>query len=171
MGAALPRALRASRSCSAWVQRRVNRSTLVSHRRDPNSITVVLQTRLELPTSAATAWRLLTDTEAWLQWGPSVRAVDAPARLIGPGSCGRVQTVMGVWLPFEITRWRPGREWAWRVAGIPATGHIVAPLAPSRCRVTFTIPPWAPFYLPVCRVALRRLHGLAMKSDEGQQQR
>jgi hypothetical protein len=131
----------------------------------------MLQTRLELPTSAATAWRLLTDTEAWPHWGPSVRTVDAPARLIGPGSCGRVQTVVGVWLPFEITRWRPGREWAWRVAGIPATGHIVTPLAPSRCRVTFTIPSWAPFYLPVCRRALHRLHGLAMKSDEGRQQR
>jgi hypothetical protein len=122
----------------------------------------MLRTQLELPTSAATAWRLLTDTETWPQWGPSVRAVDAPERLIGPGSCGRVQTVAGVWLPFEITRWLPGREWAWHVARFPATGHIVAPLAPSLCRVTFTIPSWAPCYLPVCRTALHRLYGLAM---------
>ena len=129
------------------------------------------QSQLELPTSAATAWRLLIDTETWPQWGPSVRAVDAPERLIGAGLCGRVQTVAGFWLPFEITRWRPGREWAWHVAGFPATGHIVAPLAPSRCRVIFTIPSWAPFYLPVCGAALRRLHGLAIQSNQGHHRR
>lgn len=132
--------------------------------------TIMLRTQLELPTSAATAWRLLTDTQTWPQWGPSVRAVDTPERLIGPDSCGRVQTVAGVWLPFVITRWRPGREWAWRVAGFVATGHVVAPLAPSRCLVTFTIPLWAPFYLPVCAAALRRLDGLVMQTDPGHHQ-
>jgi len=119
------------------------------------------QTSLELPASAASAWRLLTDTEAWPRWGPSVRAVDAPARFIGPGLRGRVQTTVGLWLPFEITRWEDGRAWHWRVGGVPATGHLVEPLGHGRCRVTFTVPVWAPLYLPVCRLALQRLRALA----------
>jgi hypothetical protein len=88
---------------------------------------------------------------------PSVRAVEAPADLIGPGMRGRIQTPVGLWLPFEITRWEPEHVWAWRVAGVEATGHRVDPLGPGRCRVTFEIPRWAPFYRLVCDAALRRI--------------
>jgi len=122
----------------------------------------MLYTHVEIEASAAVAWRLLTDTEAWPRWGPSVRAVDAPARYIGPGMRGRVRTALGPWLPFEITRWEPGVRWDWRVAGVPATGHVVTPLGPARCRVAFAVPPWAPVYLPVCRAALRRLRDLSL---------
>ena len=97
----------------------------------------------------AIAWQLLTDTHAWPQWGPSVRAADAPQRFITSGTRGRVQPTPGLWLPFAITDWEEGRAWAWRVAGIPATGHRVTPLTASSCRVAFTIPPWAPIYVPV----------------------
>ena len=76
---------------------------------------------------AAIAWTLLTDTRAWPHWGPSVRAVDAPARFITAGMRGRVQTTPGPWLPFEITDWEEGTYWRWRVGGIPATGHRVSP--------------------------------------------
>jgi hypothetical protein len=41
-------------------------------------------------------------------------------------------------------------------------GHRVTPLTESSCRVAFTIPSWAPFYVPVCRLALRRLDARAM---------
>jgi len=74
-----------------------------------------------------------------------------------PTDRGRVQSAAGLWLPFAITHWEPGRAWSWRVAGVPATGHRVDPLGPRRCRVSFLIPRWAPFYRPVCRLALRRL--------------
>lgn len=111
--------------------------------------------------SAAGAWALLTDTHAWPRWGPSVRAVGVPARFITAGLRGRVQTSVGLWLPFEITDWQADRHWAWKVAGIPATGHTVTPTGPDACRVTFTIPRWAPFYVPVCRAALRKLNDLA----------
>lgn len=121
----------------------------------------MLRTSLDLPASAAHLWRLLTDTEAWPRWGPSVRAVESPRRFIGPGLRGRVQTAVGLWLPFEITHWQAGRAWGWRVGGVPATGHLVEPLGRDRCRVTFTVPAWAPLYLPVCRLALRRLRDLA----------
>jgi hypothetical protein len=121
----------------------------------------MLHAHVEIEAPAAVAWRLLIDTEAWPRWGPSVRAVDAPARHIGPGMRGRVRTAPGPWLPFEITRWQQGARWDWRVAGVAATGHIVTPLGPARCRVAFAVPTWAPFYLPVCRAALRRLRDLA----------
>lgn len=117
---------------------------------------------LDVP--AAVAWRLLTDTHAWPQWGPSVRAVDSPQRFISAGTRGRVQTTLGLWLTFEITDWEEGRAWAWRVAGIPATGHRVTTVTESSCRVAFTIPHWAPFYVPVCRIALRRIAPLSAGS-------
>lgn len=120
--------------------------------------------RLDVPD--AVAWGLLTDTHTWPQWGPSVRAVDAPQRFISAGITGRVQTTPGLWLPFEITEWEEGRAWAWRVAGIPATGHRVTPVTASSCRVTFTIPRWAPFYAPVCRTALRRIASLVSSPED-----
>ncbi|MGB5735706.1 MAG: SRPBCC family protein [Thiohalocapsa sp.] len=112
---------------------------------------------LDIDAPAHVAWRLLIDTAEWPGWGPSVRAVDVPDRLIGPGMRGRVQTTLGLWLPFEITAWQAGEAWAWRVAGIDATGHRVEPLDPDRCRVSFLIPRWAPLYRPVCQSALRRI--------------
>ena len=123
---------------------------------------LMLEVAATLDSPAAVAWRLLTDTHAWPQWGPSVRAVAAPTRFISAGMKGRVQTTPGLWLPFEITDWEGDRAWAWRVGGFPATGHRVTPLSESSCRVAFTIPSWAPFYVPVCRLALRRLDARAM---------
>jgi hypothetical protein len=94
-----------------------------------------------------------------------VRAVDAPQRFIEAGMRGRVQTTPGLWLPFAITGWDEGRAWAWRVGGVPATGHSVTSTGPDTCRITFTIPAWAPFYVPVCRIALTKLAGLARQAS------
>ncbi len=121
----------------------------------------MLEVASTLDVPAAAAWRLLTDTHAWPQWGPSVRAVDAPQRIISAGTRGRAQTTPSVWLPFEITDWEEGRAWAWHVGGIPATGHRVTTVTESSCRVAFTIPRLAPFYVPVCRIALRRIASLS----------
>ena len=123
----------------------------------------MLEVGATLDAPAAVAWALLTDTHAWPQWGPSIRAVDAPLRFICAGTRGRVQTTFGLWLPFEITAWEECRVWAWRVAGVPATGHCVTPMTTASCRVAFTIPRWAPFYIPVCRVALGRIRDLAQR--------
>jgi len=122
-----------------------------------------LNTSAQIHTPAAVAWALLTDTRAWPRWGPSIRAVDAPTRFITAGTRGRVQTAVGVWLPFEITHWEEGSHWSWTVAGIPATGHLIEATGSDSCRVTFTIPAWAPFYLPVCRAALRAIGRLATR--------
>ncbi len=127
----------------------------------------MLEAAATLAAPAPRVWQLLIDTHAWPQWGPSVRAVAAPTRFITAGTRGRVQTAPGLWLPFEITDWEEGRAWAWRVGGLPATGHHVTPVTRSSCRVAFTIPAWAPFYVPVCRLALRRLDTLAEQALGG----
>ena len=121
----------------------------------------MLEVAATLDAPSAVAWAFLTDTHVWPKWGPSVRAVDAPQRFITAGTRGRVQTTPGLWLPFEITDWEEGRAWSWRVGGITATGHHVTPMTATSCRVAFTIPRWAPFYVPVCRIALRRLASLS----------
>ena len=60
-----------------------------------------------------------------------------------------MQTAVGLWLPFRITDFEQDAAWSWIVAGIPATGHRVRAIDPQNCRLTFTVPAWAPFYLPV----------------------
>ena len=117
---------------------------------------------------ADVVWRLLTDTAQWPAWGPSISGVEpepadtAPAGL-APGSRGRVRTVLGLSLPYTVTAFEAGRYWSWSVAGIPATGHRVVPES-GGCLVTFTVPWWAPAYLPVCALALRRIGQLAAGS-------
>jgi uncharacterized protein YndB with AHSA1/START domain len=115
----------------------------------------------DIAAPASAVWALLTDIERWPDWGPTVRAGELPGP--GPlsaGSRGRVQTAVGLWLPFEVTHFEEGRAWAWEVAGIPATDHTVEPVDDGRCRASFGVPwPAAP-YLGVCRLALRRLEEL-----------
>lgn len=109
-----------------------------------------------VPMPAERAWHLLTDPAAWPSWGPTVRG----ASLDGPfvsGTTGRVTTIVGVTLPFTLREVVPGASWTWDVAGVRATTHDVEPVSPDSCRVSFGVPPWAPFYLVVCRWALARL--------------
>jgi uncharacterized protein YndB with AHSA1/START domain len=111
--------------------------------------------------SPEAAWRVLTDLEAWPQWGPSVQGAElvepGPLRL---GSRGKVWTPIGIPLPFEIIEFDDGHAWAWKVAGVSATRHAVEP-RPNGCRVSFGVPIWAPAYLAVCALALKRIEGLA----------
>ena len=116
----------------------------------------------EIDASSDRLWWFLGNTSRWPAWGPSVLAVEPPARDVEPGLRGRVRTRGGFWLPFEVTEVDPGAAWRWRVAGIPATGHRVERLGPERCRVVFEVPSWAAPYALVCRLALRRLARLAV---------
>ncbi len=116
-----------------------------------------METSVEIQAPASAAWQLLTDTSRWPQWGLSVSHVESAEQFIGPGSIGRVQMFIGVWLPFRVTEWVAGQRWGWEVAGIPATGHRVEPLGPDRCRVVFEVPMLATPYLTVCRLALERI--------------
>ena len=140
-------------------------------------MTFSVSRRVAAPTEDV--WALLTDTTKWPAWGPSITGVEpATARLtagpaagtgsggLAPGSRGTVRTVLGAALPYTVTAFEPGRYWAWSVAGIPATGHRVIP-QDGGCLVTFTVPWWAPAYLPVCALALRRIERLATYKSPG----
>lgn len=116
-----------------------------------------METGVEILAPASAAWELLTDTSRWPQWGPSLSRVESAERYIRAGSTGRVQTIIGVWLPFRITEFIDRQRWGWQVAGIPATGHRVEPIGPHRCRVVFEVPAIAAPYLAVCRLAAERI--------------
>jgi uncharacterized protein YndB with AHSA1/START domain len=106
----------------------------------------------------AAAWNVLVDLDAWPQWGPTVRGaqLDPPHAELSSGATGVVRTAVGLEVPFVITEFEPGRHWAWKVAGIPATHHGVEPVG-RHARVRIGVPWWAPGYLAVCSIALRRI--------------
>jgi hypothetical protein len=122
-----------------------------------------LETAVEMNVPTAEAWELLIDTQRWPAWGPSVARVDCADRYIGLGTVGRVQTVFGFWLPFQITEFTAGHYWRWQVAGMPATGHRVASIGPNLCRVIFEVPWLAAPYLIICRLAAHRVKNILEK--------
>ena len=94
-------------------------------------------------------------------WGTSIRRVESAADCVAPGVVGRVQTILGFWVPFEISDVVANDSWHWRVAGVSATGHFVSAIGPDRCRVQFTVA-WALApYLVVMRMSLGRLKRMA----------
>lgn len=114
----------------------------------------------QIDAPAAAAWNELTDLQEWPKWGLTVaRAELADPGPLQLGSRGTVWTPVGVPLPFEISEFEPGRMWAWKVAGVAATKHGAEPSG-SGCRVWMSSPVWAPAYLPVLALALRRIDGL-----------
>ncbi len=115
-----------------------------------------LRSTIDIASPPDLVWELISRFEHWPTWGLSVTAVEPPAGQVRVGTAGRVKTVLGLWVPFEVTSVIEGESWDWKVAGIPATGHRVEPLE-NGCRVTFTAPPWAPFYLPVLSRSLALL--------------
>lgn len=115
----------------------------------------VLEVDRRVDALADTAWDVLIDTRQWPEWGPSIRRVECSDRRIRADSTGRLWTVGGLELSFEVTTCED-RRWGWRVAGVSATGHRVEPLDRG-CRVVFELPVLAAGYVPVCLVALSRI--------------
>lgn len=115
-----------------------------------------LHSSIDVATSPEVVWELISSFEHWPSWGVTVTDVEPSVGHVEVGLKGRVRTVAGLWVRFEITDVREGESWSWKVAGVPATGHHVVPIAEG-CRVTFTAPVWAPFYLPVLAQALALL--------------
>jgi hypothetical protein len=102
-------------------------------------------------------WDLLTDTSRWVEWGPSVLAVECSERHIRLGSEGKVRTVVRLWVPFVITEMDEGRYWSWHVFGLPATGHRVERVGKGVCQLVFQVPIFAAPYAIICGIALRRI--------------
>ena len=98
--------------------------------------------------------------------GPPVTAVEYPTREINPGTPGRLRAFGLVWIPFRIEH-VGDCEWTWTVWGLtpPADGHGVEEMGEGRSRVYFQLPLWAPWYLPVCLVALRNVARLARETQ------
>ena len=114
----------------------------------------------EVDATPERVWELVSRYECWPDWGVSITDVDSPGSEVAEGDRGRVRTVGGIWLPFEIDEVLEGRAWSWSVLGIPATGHEVHSRGEG-CRVVFTAPGWAPFYRPVLSRALDRIAEIA----------
>ncbi len=110
--------------------------------------------------SPHTIWDLITDTTQWLRWGPTVKAVRHTERYIRKGSRGQVLTVMGIWLPFEISRYEHECFWSWKVASIRATGHRLQPTDTGGCCLWFEVPLIAAPYLVICQMALNRIEDI-----------
>ena len=122
--------------------------------RTPDGYRLVASRTLDAP--ADVVWRVLVEPARWPTWGPSITAVDCADDRIRAGTTGRVRTVGGLWLPFEITTCDDYR-WTWRIGPVPATGHRVTPLGPDRCRVAFEVPLLAAPYVLVTVLAIRRI--------------
>lgn len=117
---------------------------------------------IDIAAPAERAWHELIDLDCWPQWGPTVRSarLRGGTRRLYAGATGSVQTAVGIWLPFEISNWEDSpltRSWAWQIGGLPATTHTVITTGPLHCRIEMGVPWWAPGYLAVVAVALRRI--------------
>lgn len=89
---------------------------------------------------AEDVWELLSRFELWPKWGPMVRRVRSDHESVAAGVTGRVATIFGVSLPFEISDVEEGEFWDWKVGGVPVTGHRLRALGSGRCEVTFSVP-------------------------------
>ena len=79
-------------------------------------------------------------------------------------SLGRVQTALGVWVPFVITDFNDGLYWSWKVSGIHATGHRVEQVDYKKCRLIFEVPWFAAPYVTVCKIAAERIEKLLKRA-------
>ncbi|OBF70540.1 polyketide cyclase [Mycobacterium sp. 852002-51613_SCH5001154] len=125
----------------------------------PTPMMLTTDRAIAAPPSAV--WDLLVDLDAWPKWGPTIRgaSLDEPYTELGLHATGTVDTSLLITVPFVVTEFEPGRLWAWKVAGIPATRHWVDPMGEG-ARAGMGVPWWAAPYVSVCAIALRRIDAL-----------
>jgi hypothetical protein len=112
----------------------------------------------EIGAPASDVWAAFARPDRWHEWGPPVTGVDYDGEAVAAGTAGRVRAFGLVWVPFRVTS-AADRSWTWTVGGVapPADGHRVEDLDEERCRAVLELPPWAPWYLPLCALALWNL--------------
>lgn len=132
----------------------------VSLTRSDRGPRIALARTVEAP--AVAAWETLAHVSRWTEWGPPVTGVDYPHRTVTAGTAGRLRAFGLLWVSFRIEA-VTDRAWTWTVGGLtpPADGHRVEDLGDGRSRVVLELPLWAPWYLPVCWLALRNVARVA----------
>lgn len=115
---------------------------------------------------AERVWNIIIDTQLWPKWGPSVSAVECADRFITAKSKGRLQTALGIWVPFTITDFEDHHFWSWHIGRIEATGHRVSRHRENQSIVSFTMPWWSTPYLIICTKALDHIKKLAVVSAQ-----
>ncbi|BBH70215.1 hypothetical protein ACTI_69000 [Actinoplanes sp. OR16] len=119
------------------------------------------------PRPAEDVWDRYVRPRRWPEWSPQIRYADHPAETIAPQQTGVVHGRGGIRVPFrilDVDATGPVRSWSWavRVAGLRLhLRHTVEPIA-GGTRAGLVVSGFAPvvlLYLPVARMALRRLVG------------
>ena len=105
-------------------------------------------------------WEVITNTETWPEWGPTVVDVDSRDQFIRMGSRGRVKTVAGLWLPFHVNQFQKFISWGWKIGPVQTTGHRVIPHKDCGSYVWFDTPMLAAPYAIACKIALTRIKRL-----------
>ena len=119
--------------------------------------------RVTGPLPPARVWERYAVPARWAGWAPQIRRVDASADRLAPGVTGRVRGPLGVAVTFVVTDVdEQARTWAWDVRCGPVRLHLRQGVeADPRGAATWLVlrgpAPVVVAYLPVARVALRRL--------------
>jgi hypothetical protein len=135
------------------------------HRKKMKFVLYHIEVCRDMRVSCDAVWDIITDTTRWVEWGPSIIAVECQDRYIHKGSRGRVKTAIGVWVHYKITDFDEGKYWSWRVFGIPATGHRIETKGEGICRLVFEMPFLAAPYAYVCKTALERIARIVEKGS------
>ncbi|GAB3845421.1 SRPBCC family protein [Dactylosporangium cerinum] len=120
---------------------------------------------VEGPRDVDEVWDRYVRPGRWPEWSPQIRAVDYPLEVLRPATSGVVHGPAGLRVRFQVVDVdgrNALRTWSWivSVAGVRlALRHTVQATA-AGTRTGLTVEGFAPVvasYLPVARVALRRL--------------
>jgi hypothetical protein len=119
------------------------------------------------PRPAEEVWDRYVHPQRWSEWSPQIRSVRYPADTIAPGTAGSVGGPGGWRARFEIVdvaATGPVRSWSWSVTAAGVRLHLAHTVEATAtgCRTGLTVEGFAPAviaYLPIARLALRRLVG------------
>lgn len=120
-------------------------------------------TSAEGPAPPVEVWERYAEPGRWAGWAPQIRRVRTDAARIAPGVTGTVHGPLGVRVGFVVTAVdEDARTWVWDVHVGPVRMHlrhgVEARGGGSRTWLTIRGPALVlAAYLPVARIALRRL--------------
>lgn len=145
------------------------------------SAPVHIEVSREIDAGAAATFAVVADHERWPEWFRQLKRVEVTGEPTGVGGRRRV-TLSGVVVDEVFIAWEPDRLFAFTVihASRPMAKAMVEavrvePLAPDRCRVTYTQaiepPGWAKPMMPLMRRTMRSMVGKALSELEASARR